>query len=191
MQTAQQKWDGIYQTASDDEPRATEVLQNNHYLLPKQGVALDLACGLGGNALMLAEKGLMVHAWDISPIAIAKLDALAESKGLEIHTEVRDVISLPPAPNSVDVLVVSLFLSRELCPALAAAVKPGGVLLYQTYCAEKVSAGGPSNPDYLLEDNELLRLFPNMKLRVYREESLLGQRDFGMRNQAWIILEQP
>lgn len=190
MQSLQKKWDSVY-SQQNGELRVAEVLQHNHYLLPRQGVALDLACGLGGNALRLAEKGLQVMAWDISPVAIANLAQSASQRGLAIDAQVRDVIAEPPEENSVDVLLVSLFLARELCPALLAALKPGGLLLYQTYCQQKVSDSGPNNPDYLLADNELLRLFPGLKLRVYREESLLGQHDAGMRNQAWMMAEKP
>lgn len=189
MVSIAEKWDARYQLG-DNVPTVAEVLQHNHYLLPSEGVALDLACGLGGNALRLAEKGLTVKAWDISPEAIARLNAEAIQRGLTIDSEVRDVVEQPPEPNSVDVLMVSLFLSRPLCPALVAAIKPGGLLMYQTYCRAKVSETGPSNPEYLLEDNELLKLFSGMKLRVYREESLLGEHRIGMRNQAWILAEK-
>jgi SAM-dependent methyltransferase len=190
MQSVQEKWDSIYQQKAG-ELHSAEVLQHNHYLLPEKGVALDLACGLGGNAIMLAEKGLQVMAWDISPVAIASLEQAVRDRDLTIETQVRDVVAKPPEPNSIDVLLVSLFLERSLCPALLAALKPGGLLLYQTYCQQKVHASGPNNPDYLLADNELLRLFPGLKLRVYREESLLGQHDVGMRNQAWMMAEKP
>ena len=191
MRSVQEKWDNIYQQKVG-EPPVAEVLQHNHYLLPEKGVALDLACGLGGNAMMLAEKGLSVMACDISPVAIAFLDQAANVRGLTtIDAQVRDVVAEPPEPNSIDVLLVSLFLERSLCPALLAALKPGGLLLYQTYCQEKVHQGGPNNPDYLLADNELLELFPGLKLRVYREESLFGRHDIGMRNQAWMMAEKP
>ena len=63
-QGLQQKWDSIYHQA-EGEPSIAEVLQHNHYLLPTEGVALDLACGRGGNALLMAERGLSVKAWDI------------------------------------------------------------------------------------------------------------------------------
>lgn len=190
MQTIQKKWDEIYQQR-EGEPHVAEVLRNNHYLLPSQGVALDLACGLGGNALLLADKGLTVKAWDISPVAIEKLAMTAAENGLDIEASVRDVVSEPPEENSVDVLVVSLFLERELCPAIMAAIKPGGLLLYQTYCQQKVDKIGPNNPDYLLADNELISLFSEMKVRVYREEALLGNHAWGMRNQAWLLAEKP
>ena len=186
----QKKWDKIYQEC-DGEANVAEVLQNNHYLLPSDGVALDLACGLGGNALFLADKGLKVRAWDISPVAIKKLEAMATANGLELEAAVRDVVAEPPEVNSVDVLVVSGFLDRGLCPALFAAINPGGLLLYQTYCVHKVDKRGPSNPDYLLADNELLSLFPKMMMRVYREEALLGNHAWGMRNQAWLLAEKP
>ncbi len=190
MQTIQTKWDQIYQQ-HDGALNVAEVLQNNHYLLPKAGVALDLACGLGGNAVFLAEKGLTVKAWDISSVAIGQLASTAKQRGLDIAATVRDVVAEPPEANSVDVILVSHFLARELCPALIAAIKPGGLLFYQTYCQQKVDDVGPKNPDYLLADNELRHLFSEMKLRVYREEALLGEHTMGMRNQAWLLAEKP
>ncbi len=190
MQTIQKKWNQVYKKA-EEKPKVAEVLQNNHYLLPSQGVALDLACGLGANALFLAEKGLTVKAWDISSVAIKRLAAMATANGLELEATERDVVIDPPEVNSVDVLVVSGFVDRGLCPALIAAINPGGLLLYQTYCVHKVDESGPSNPDYLLADNELLTLFPGMMMRVYREEALLGNHAWGMRNQAWLLAEKP
>ena len=47
---------------------------------------------------------------------------------------------------------------------------------------------GPSNPDYLLEENELLRLFPRLILRGYREDSGFGDTD--LRNQAYLVAEK-
>lgn len=61
----QQKWDRLYE--KDTSTEVASVLAENSYLLPSQGNALDLACGLGANALFLSEHGLETHAWDISP----------------------------------------------------------------------------------------------------------------------------
>ncbi|RKZ89757.1 MAG: SAM-dependent methyltransferase [Gammaproteobacteria bacterium] len=189
MKNIQVKWDGIY-LQREGEPTPSLVLQQNSYLLPENGIALDLACGQGGNALLLAEAGLDVQAWDISPVAIEQLQEAANLKGLKVSAQVRDVTKYLPTINSVDVLVVSFFLERELCPALFAAIKPGGLLFYQTYCQQKVSQQGPTNPDYLLSDNELLQLFPQMKVRVYREDALLGRHDVGLRNQAILVAQK-
>jgi 2-polyprenyl-3-methyl-5-hydroxy-6-metoxy-1,4-benzoquinol methylase len=191
MHPDKNKWDRIYSDRKSAQPQPAEVLLQNRHLLPKQGVALDLACGLGANSLLLAEQGLAVHAWDISSVAIAQLDKLAQQSGLEIHVLERDVSIQPPEPDSVDVLVVTHFLVRAMAADLVAALKPGGLLFYQTFCRDKVYAQGPSNPEYLLKDNELLQLFSGLKVRVYREESLLGNHDQGWRNQAMLVAENP
>jgi 2-polyprenyl-3-methyl-5-hydroxy-6-metoxy-1,4-benzoquinol methylase len=191
MHPDKNKWDRIYSDRKSAQPQPAEVLLQNRHLLPKQGVALDLACGLGANSLLLAEQGLEVHAWDISSVAITQLDKLAQQSGLEIHVLERDVSSQPPEPDSVDVLVVTHFLVRAMAADLVAALKPGGLMFYQTFCRDKVYAQGPSNPEYLLKDNELLQLFSGLKVRVYREESLLGKHDQGWRNQAMLVAEKP
>jgi len=183
------KWDKIYSQKSA-EPSASFVLIENQHLLPSCGTALDLACGQGGNARLLAERGLDVLAWDSSAVAIEQLAAAAKLNALSIDVQVRDIIESPPQENSLDVLVVSFFLDRRLCSKLIDALRPGGLLFYQTYCQDKVSEQGPNNPDFLLSDNELLTLFSKMKVRVYREESLLGDQQQGWRNQALLVAEK-
>ena len=159
-------------------------------MLPKQGIALDLACGQGGNALLLAQLGLEVQAWDASSVAIEQLKEQAKLKNLNIEAQVHDVVMSPPRPESVDVLVVSFFLDRSICAPLYLALKPGGVLFYQTYCQQKTSEQGPKNPDYLLADNELLQLFSQMKVRIYQQDALLGNVEHGLRNQAILVAEK-
>ncbi|MDF1588613.1 MAG: class I SAM-dependent methyltransferase [Gammaproteobacteria bacterium] len=190
MQSGQIKWDRIYK----DRPilaSASLVLQQNKHLLPRSGTALDIACGQGGNAVLLAESGLTVDAWDLSPVAIEQLDLIAMQKGLTIDTKVIDVMAHPLEISKFDVITVSYFLERTLCSSIIAALKPSGVLFYQTYCQQKVFEQGPTNPDYLLTDNELLTLFSGLNIRVYREEALLGQHDQGWRNQAMLVAQKP
>ena len=63
-------------------------------------MALDLACGLGANALLMASRGLQTQAWDISSEALAKLNAEAQQRQLEVITEQRDVSVNPPDKSS-------------------------------------------------------------------------------------------
>jgi len=184
-----QTWDQRY-CNSEQVPVAVPVLADNLHLLPPAGCALDLACGLGGNALLLARHGLEVWAWDSSSVALAKLDQFARAQNLRVHTEVRDVVARPPEPARFDIIVVSRFLERTLAPALVAALKPGGLLYYQTFTAIKAHEGGPTNPAYLLGDNELLTLFADLRLRLYREENRLGDLRRGQRNMALLIAER-
>jgi tellurite methyltransferase len=184
------QWDRVYGAAEVSEPPApARVLAENAHLLPASGRALDLASGLGGNALLLAAKGLEAQAFDISTEALVRLDAWAARLGLSVKTEVRDVVAEPPAPDSFDVIVVSRFLDRSLTGAIKAALRPGGLLFYQTFTREKTTPGGPSNPDYLLAPGELLDLFRGLRLVVYREEGLLGNPAQGFRNQALLVAQ--
>lgn len=190
MSDIQNKWDERYREAVVNYPEPALVLEQNQHLLPKHGHALDLACGLGANALLLARLGLQTQAWDISHEALNKLEQEAQRHRLSVTALQRDVSLQPPAENSFDVIVVSHFLDRQICSALASALKPGGLIFYQTYCRDKVDDSGPQNPDFLLTENELLTLFAGLNLRVYREESLLGDRSQGWRNRAMLVAQK-
>ena len=96
------------------------VLADHRHLLPGRGRALDLACGLGDNALALAEAGLETQAWDYSGSAITRLRERAMDAGVTLAAEVRDVVASPPEPERFDVIVVANFLDRSLAPSLEA-----------------------------------------------------------------------
>ncbi len=183
-------WDERY---SDQEKiaRPAEVVLSNSHLLPSNGTALDLACGLGGNAVHLAALGLDVVAWDLSPVAIQRLQQLANEKNLpNLKAEVRDVEHNPPSGNQFDVIIVSYFLERSLITSLINALKPGGLIYYQTFIRDAVSAEGPKNSSFRLADQELLRLFNKLKIRFYREEGRLGDLSRGTRDVAMLVAEK-
>ncbi len=184
------KWNSRYQGATDMPP-ACQVLTAYTHLLPTQGNALDLACGLGANALLLARHGLETNAWDSAEVALQHLQAFAHTEQLDIHTQVRDVVLSPPELATFDVIVVCQFFSISLVPALTQALKPNGLLFYQTFTRTSISNIGPKNPDYRLADNELLRLFANLQIVVYREEGRIGNTMQGFRNQALMIARKP
>ena len=164
-----QKWDTRYRHSHINAERVADALSQNQHLLPPAGTALDLACGLGGNALFLAEKGFEVHAWDISPVAIERLGAVAQQRGLALHSQVRDCLAQPPEANRFDIIVVSRFLERTLCPAISAALRPGGILIYQTYTQERRAPTGPANTHFLLQEGELMMLFSRLERLLYLE----------------------
>ncbi|MCP5419429.1 MAG: class I SAM-dependent methyltransferase [Gammaproteobacteria bacterium] len=183
------RWDERYRESGGGHDPAAVLGQYAH-LLPATGMALDLACGLGANALLLASRGLRTWAWDISPVAVERLKAAARRAGATIQAEVRDVVTQPPHPGSFDVIVVSRFLERSLSASLQAALRPGGLLFYQTFTRSRVTDSGPRNNAYRLEDNELLSLFGGLKLRAYREEALLGDTRQGFRNEALMVAQK-
>jgi SAM-dependent methyltransferase len=183
------KWDQIYRQKTG-EPAVAEILNQHQHYLPTCGVALDLACGRGGNALLLARAGLQTMAWDISEVGITQCQQAADKENLPLIASVWDVESMPPEPNSVDVIVVSQFLHRPLCAALVEALRPRGLLFYQTHSVHKAAGTGPNNPDYVLQDNELLSLFSALQVRAYHEPIRLAEGSITFQGQAALLAQK-
>jgi 2-polyprenyl-3-methyl-5-hydroxy-6-metoxy-1,4-benzoquinol methylase len=184
--SSKEKWNERYRQATG-ERQAARVLIENLHLLPDHGHALDLACGTGGNAILLAQQGLQVDAWDIADVAIAALQNEALERQLSIQAEVRDVEANPPAPETFDVIVVSYFLERDIIPDLVRALKPGGLMYYQTFIRQRVSDRGPQRAEFRLADQELLRLFSGLEILFYREEGCVGDVQKGFRDEAMLV----
>jgi len=162
------KWNARYAYANKDLPPPCSLLLESGTLLPVSGNALDLACGRGGDAFHLAKAGLSVTAWDSSQTAI---DWIIEHQAryaaqLNLTAQVRNVVDEPPEALSFDVIVVSRFLHRPMSTAISNALRPNGVLIYQTFTA------GLSNPDYLLKSGELPLLFSSLEKLVFRETAV-------------------
>ncbi len=187
--TIEKKWNKIH--TKNNSTQVAQVLKENSFLLPKQGKALDLACGLGSNALLLADHGLDTYAWDISSVALKKLQQTALKKHLILSTKqvVIEANNLPK--NTFDVIIITHFLDRSLTNAIMDSLKTGGLLFYQTYVRDKIDPNGPNNPDFLLARNELLQLFQPLLLVSYRENSLIGKLECGERNEAFYIGQKP
>jgi len=183
---SKEKWNERYRDATGGQ-QASRVLNENLHLLPGTGRALDLACGSGGNAILLAQQGLTVDAWDIADVAIAELQDAALRRQLPIHAEVRDVEARPPSPETFDVIVVSYFLDRDSIPALIQALRPAGLIYYQTFTRKRVSDRGPQRAEFRLADQELLQLFSGLELLFYREEGCVGDVQKGFRDEAMLV----
>ena len=93
--------------------------------LPR-GRALDVACGLGRNAIHLAANGYAVDAMDISGVALAKARERASAAGVEVNWIEADLEQPDIARGAYDVIVVARFLDRPLIPRLIDALRPGG-----------------------------------------------------------------
>lgn len=192
MTSCTDKWNSRYADRAPVDQQACEILREYAHLLPREGDALELASGLGGNAIFLAQRGLHTRAWDISTLAVEKLNAFAGDEGWPLKAEVYDVEKNPPEKGCFDVIVVSYFLYRKLLPFLSKALRPNGLLFYQTFTTERAAdSPGPSNPDFLLQPNELLKTFSEMKILAYREDGMSGDFNQGRRGIAALVAQRP
>ena len=124
--------------------------------------------------MLLAEHGLQTHAWDISPVAVEKLRAVALERRLPIIAEVKDALRDPLPHAQFDVIAVTHYLERALTQPLVNALKTGGLLFYQTFTRTAVSDEGPQKDEWRLADGELLTKFAPLRPLVYREEGRIG-----------------
>ena len=146
-----------------------------------QGKVLDVATGRGRHATFLATQGFSVHGIDRNREALEFLDAQAQEAGqLPITTEYVDLETddlQPPdlGTKMYDVILVFFYLYRPLFPQLLKALKPGGVLLYETFLLENhIHRQHPRRKEFCLETNELLTLLQGFQILHYDEGDHTG-----------------
>lgn len=139
--------------------------------LSRPGRALDVAGGVGRHALWLARRGWQVTVVDASTVGLAEARRRARQTGVKLSTRRMDLRSANLPRGGYDLVLVFFFLERKLFPALARALKPGGILVYKTYTLpqRKLGTGGPRDPRFLLRKGELQRAFPGLQVLSYDE----------------------
>ena len=149
--------------------RPARLLVENIGLLPR-GRVLDLAMGMGRNALYLAKRGFDVEGVDISSEAVRSALDQAREAGVNLKARVADLESDYHIKKSAyDVIICFNYLQRSLIPHIKDGLRTGGVVLYETFTVDQARFGRPKNPDYLLKHNELLDLFRDFLCIFYRE----------------------
>ncbi len=132
-------------------------------LVPAGGDVLDLAAGGGRHARLFAGRGHPVLAVD------RDIGALAGIAGVTaVAADLENGSPWPLGRRRFAGIVVTNYLHRPLFPALIAALDAGGALIYETFARGNERYGKPSNPDFLLADNELLALvLPELAVVAY------------------------
>lgn len=134
-----------------------------------RGVALDIAAGSGRNAIAMARAGIRVVAVDWSAPAMHTLAEAARSERLAVWPVAANLDSFHLKPESFDTIVNINFLDRALFPKFVRALKPGGVLIADTFLIDQARIGHPSNPCFLLERGELKQLVAGLEIELSRQ----------------------
>jgi len=153
--------------------------------------ALCVADGEGRNSVWLAEQGLEVSAFDLSPVGVEKARRLARSRGVEVRYEVASVYDWRWPEAAYDV-VAAIFVQFAdpamrafLFGRMIAALKPGGLVLVEGYTPAQLkhATGGPKQVDQLYTEELLRREFGSLEileLKAYEAELDEGSRHRGM-----------
>jgi SAM-dependent methyltransferase len=157
-----------------------EILVEYRDRLPK-GKALDVAMGSGRHALYLAAAGWEVEGIERDPEAIAACREDAGRRGLSIRIQQADLETVRLPIATYDLVTCFYYLDRALIPQLRATLKPGGVIVYETFTIENQRRfGTPRRTEFCLQPNELSALFAGFSVIDAREGLVRGQYVAGL-----------
>ena len=170
------RWDEKYsQREVGDAPADQWLVECARGLRP--GMGLDVACGVGQNAIWLAEQGWEVEGVDVSPVGLAIAEENAGRRKVAVRWSQGDVEDewWRPARSEYDLIAVFRFLDRGRLPGLIKeCLAPGGTLVYETFVAGQLERADNHlrNPAFALQPEELLSLYAGLVVVKYEEVEL-------------------
>jgi SAM-dependent methyltransferase len=165
----------------------SEWVQRWTHLVQPESSVLDVACGHGRHMRWFSEQGHVVTGVDRSGEAGVDAAQWGEFCLADIESEpwpLRSSETGTNAPRQFDVVVVSNYLWRPLMPTVLQSVRPGGLLIYETFAVGNETVGKPSRPDFLLRRGELLECCQGMHIHAYEDLRLEGPARFVQRITA-------
>lgn len=163
------RWNEKYRLGEHSSLQPSALLEGLDTLLPRSGRALELAGGVGRNALWLARRGLQVTLADISDVALKVARNRFAQQGLLLETLQIDLEQEPFPQGPWDLVLSVHFLWRPLFQILPSVLVPAGrfVCIQPTRSNLERHAKPPAR--FLLDDGELPRLAAGMEILKYEE----------------------
>lgn len=184
-----EKWNGRYTQDGDHwrhaQPR--RLLRDYAHLLPARGLALDAAAGVALHGRFLAARGLHVIALDISEVGLRHAQAAAAHEGVRLETAVMDFNQLWLPPARFDVIVNFRFLVRSTFPIYRRALKPGGLLIFETFVRTPTTT---MDVDYYLAPGELRAAFAGFTI-IHDVETAVTAANSRQRPVAQLVARRP
>lgn len=176
-QDSKAQWDQRYSRPNFIYGKApAKFLAENYEYIPYEATVLDMGMGEGRNAVFLAQKGYKVTGIDISSVAVKKSYLLAQEFGVKIKGVVASLKEYKIAPESYDAIICFYYVDRSLLDKMRSWLKPGGILIYEAHTTLERKNNTQEPESQFLKEQELLRMFPGMKVLKYEEP--LHEKEF-------------
>lgn len=160
-----ERWDAKYASGNPNAAFAPDPLLIRHAdLLTGNGLALDVACGVGQNAIWLSRQGYDVIAVDASLTGLRYGREIVAASDLHVQFVAADLDRFALPHDTFALIIVFRFLDRALVPQLKRALIPGGLIVYQTFNINRLRATPQMARRYLLEPGELAQMFADFDL---------------------------
>ena len=140
-------------------PMVSDWVRKYISLVPAKKLVLDLACGSGRNTRFLLDQGYTVVALDKD---VSQLTDITGQQNLQKYMfDLETNAKFPFGKREFAGIIVTNYLHRPLFGDLINSLSHNGVLIYQTFMMGNEAYGRPSNPNFLLQINELSDVFSN------------------------------
>ncbi|MGE0311283.1 MAG: class I SAM-dependent methyltransferase [Lautropia sp.] len=148
---------------------------------------LDLACGSGRHVHLALNAGFDVTAVDRNTASLTLPEGMTCTV-LEVDLE-NGRWTLPA--GRFEVVIVTHYLFRPRLALTAGLVEPGGRLIYETFASGNAAYGRPSNPAFLLREDELFDACRRAGLSVVAFEQGYAARGRGAVLQRIVAARPP
>jgi SAM-dependent methyltransferase len=150
------------------------------------GRALDVACGAGRNAILLAHAGYQVDAIDISREGLNLARQNAENQGLGINWIEQDLDQPYRFDTDYDLIIVMWYVNLGLISRLCDCLAPGGYLICEEHLITDQDVIGPTSLNYRVAAGELRKAVSGLDILLY-EESIVSNSEGGRVASARVV----
>ena len=140
-------------------------------LVTEGGTVVDLAAGGGRHGRLFLERGNRVTFIDKLTDALTDLEPNPNAEIITADLETGN--PWPLTGQTFDAVIVVNYLYRPIWPEILDSLKPGGVLIYETFAMGNEAYSRPRNPDHLLKQSELLDISENRLQVIGFEQGLV------------------
>lgn len=170
-------WNARYTTGQRPHDGPPSAYLRRWLLRLPRGWALDVASGLGRNAIFLAKAGFRVVAVDFARSGLEIAQLRARRARVQVRWVEANLNTWSIPRSKLAVVVNTFYTNRRRLPALKASVIPGGVFLIETHLRTVGGSTHRRGHHFGVRRGELRQWFRDWDILELEEERLTAHGD--------------